>query len=136
MAQGRGEEAVAHQPFTTDGNTLIPLYGRDEAGIFRLVPDPQGDVPDPHWPVYLIRWHDARAWCAWYAAKTGLPWRLPYELEREKAARGVDGRIYPWGDQGEPTWSCNSQSRPGRPLPVPVWAQWLLQATFTSAAMI
>ena len=72
------------------------------------------------WPVLQVDWHAARAYCAWRATIDGLPWRLPYELEREKATVGADGRRLPWGDQLEGTWSRCRTGQPGRPLPAPV----------------
>jgi formylglycine-generating enzyme required for sulfatase activity len=54
----------------------------------------------PRQPVVAVTWSDAVAYCAWLAAATGLPCRLPTEAEREKAARGGRaGLRYPWGDR-------------------------------------
>jgi formylglycine-generating enzyme required for sulfatase activity/tRNA A-37 threonylcarbamoyl transferase component Bud32 len=64
-------------------------------------------------PVTLLDWHSATAYASWYASRTGRPWRLLHELEREKAARGVDGRFFPWGNTLDPTWACMHLSHAG-----------------------
>lgn len=53
-------------------------------------------------PVVGISHDAAQAFCAWKSGQTGQLIRLPTAFEWEKAARGVDGRTYPWGYEFEP----------------------------------
>lgn len=66
-------------------------------------------------PVVCLSWDDATAYAAWPAQVTSQPWRLPTEAEWEKAARGTDERIFPWGDQFDKTCCNTSESRVGAP---------------------
>ena len=61
-------------------------------------------------PVVCVTWHDAIAYAAWLSQRTGELWRLPTEAEWEKAARGTDGRIYPWGDTFDTSRCSTSES--------------------------
>lgn len=72
----------------------------------------------PDHPVVQVSWKNALAYARWLAAATGEPWRLPTEEEWEKAARGTDGRIYPWGDRWEAGRANTDDGGPGDTTPV------------------
>ena len=59
-----------------------------------------------------VSWHDAKAYADWMGA------RLATEAEWEKAARGTDERLYPWGNRFVDGERCNSNNMVGTTLPV------------------
>jgi formylglycine-generating enzyme required for sulfatase activity len=69
-------------------------------------------------PVVGITWYEAAAYCRWLSAQTGDNYCLPSEAEWEKAARGTDGRSYPWGNEAPDETRANFGRIVGRTTPV------------------
>lgn len=61
-------------------------------------------------PVVQVSWYDTVEFCKWLSKETGQNYNLPTEAEWEKAARGTDGRIFPWGNKWDPE-ICNAEFR-------------------------
>ena len=110
VAHGAEAEALRSIPADLKALPPVPLYERQASGRYVC-----GDLVVLDWPVVYIDWPSARGFCRWLAARDDLPWRLPDELEWEKAARGVDGRLYPWGDWLDPSWCWTRDSHPHAP---------------------
>ncbi len=81
---------------TWDSYGLIHPYERTRRYAWTRGRAPSGR--EGH-PVVLVDRSDANAYAQWLSLRTGQRWRLPTEEEWEKAARGTDGRRFPWGEQ-------------------------------------
>lgn len=69
-------------------------------------------------PVVLVSYKDALTYANWLSETTGRFWRLPDEDEWELAARGLDGRAYPWGNNFNPARLNSADIGPYDTLPV------------------
>ncbi len=95
------------EPATWRGYGLIHPYQRTRrhAWTGTAYPPGRGDHP-----VVLVSHGDARAYADWLSEISGRHWRLPSEAEWEKAARGPNGRRFPWGRSWDPV-RLNSHDR-------------------------
>lgn len=116
---GRGDAAavVHHIPRTAPGQPTWELReGRWHAETER--PADSRDLLAL--PVFGVSAESAEAYARWLSQRDGKAWRLPTENEWEKAARGTDGRIFPWGDHFDATFCKMRDSRPGLPAAEPI----------------
>ena len=80
--------------------------------------DEYGVTPALDFPVVMMSWVQMNAYARWFSEQTGQDWRLPAELEWEKAARGVDGRTFPWGEGFASSWCCMDESKETKSIEV------------------
>jgi formylglycine-generating enzyme required for sulfatase activity len=97
------------------GYGLIHPWSRTRRHAWKNGVPPSGR---PDHPVVLVSHDDARAYAEWLSRETALRWRLPTELEWEKAARGADGRYFPWGDTYDAERLNSHDAGPFDTLPV------------------
>lgn len=98
-----------------DGYGLIHPYERTRKFAWGNGTPPEGR--EQH-PVVLVSYEDAHAYAKWLSFKTGETWRLPNELEWEKAARGNVGHRFPWGDEFNPAKLNSHDAGPFDTVPV------------------
>jgi formylglycine-generating enzyme required for sulfatase activity len=79
----------------------------------RTYPDSLGEHP-----VIYVSWQDALAYCEWLSEKMGKHCRLPTESEWERAARGLQPFLWPWGNEFKEDRCNTRESGLGTPTPV------------------
>ena len=77
-----------------------------------VLDDPDVAIELDH-PVVGVSHDDARSYCRWLSEREGRRYHLPSEMEWEKAARGPDGRLYPWGNVFDPSFCLMRDTREG-----------------------
>ena len=66
-------------------------------GLARISAPYRPEWDEPNSPRENVSWYEALAFCRWLSAGTGATVSLPTEVQWERAARGCEGREYPWG---------------------------------------
>jgi serine/threonine-protein kinase len=112
----------------TPGHGLTQLLDNPSPGVWRLANFVEGPAAariegrELELPVIGVNWYDAVAYARWLSVETGLPYRLPTDLEWEKAMRGADGRAFPMGNHLDPSFAKLRESRPEASQPEPIGA--------------
>ncbi len=115
FVQATGHPAPDVDPATWRGYGLIHPFERTRRHAWLDGEPPVGRLDHP---VVLVSHADARAYARWLGAETGRTWRLPSGREWEKAARGTDGRLFPWGRAWDPERLNSHDAGPFDTLPV------------------
>ena len=135
--QGRGNERPVH--VVSLPGFHIARYPVTNAQYAQFV-NATDAAPPPHWqdgkipqgkenhPVVFVSWREAVEFCHWLSkkiAEQGQKGRvqLPSEAEWEYAARGSEGRVYPWGDKAPDKGYCNFNNYVGDTTPVGAYSR-------------
>ncbi len=110
-----GHRAPDVEPDLWASYRLVHPFERTRRHAWRDGVPPEGR--EDH-PVVLVSHGDAESYARWLSDRTGQSWRLPTELEWEKAARGVDGRRFPWGEAWSPDRLNSADRGPFDTVPV------------------
>jgi formylglycine-generating enzyme len=104
---GRDEERPEHRVWVDAFEMAVwQVRNRDFAVFMQATAHPfppnwtHAEFNHPDQPVVSVNWIEAAKYCQWLSDATGRRYRLPTEAEWERAARGgLEGRLYPWGDE-------------------------------------
>jgi len=96
-----------YRKFMDAGGYTIETYWSPEGWAWRTknnVTEPEGYWTLPNFsgaeqPIMDVSWYEAEAYANWLSETSGIDFGLPTEAQWEKAARGTDGRSFPWGNQ-------------------------------------
>ncbi|MEO1620302.1 MAG: SUMF1/EgtB/PvdO family nonheme iron enzyme [Cyanobacteria bacterium J06632_3] len=94
-ATGHREPGISAEDYQTQG-FLVHDYSEVVPYLWESGNYPNGQGQHP---VVLVSYEDALAYAEWRSQRDGVTYRLPTALEWEKAARGTDGRYFPWGSE-------------------------------------
>ena len=100
---------------TWAGYRLVHPYERAKKYMWKNGRPPAGRR---NHPVVLVSYDDAVAFARWLSKKTGQNWHLPGRGQWEKAARGTDGRYFPWGNKFDPAKLNSHDLGPFDTMPV------------------
>ena len=103
---GQDNERPVHTVFVDSFYLAAKQVANAEYAVFleetSALPPPFWNDPNfnhPQQPVVGVSWFEAARYSEWLSAKSGRRYRLPFEAEWEWAARGgVEGKLFPWGD--------------------------------------
>ncbi len=134
MGSDKTQDPQAYDDELPQGRVTLPEYwiGKTEVtnAQYATFVTAAGHAAPPDWsggrmpegkenhPVTNVTWDDAVAFSQWAGRVAGRTIRLPSEAEWEKAARGADGRIYPWGNDPPDEKLCNFNNNAGHTTPI------------------
>ena len=104
IAQHDPEEAQSRTPRRSGDQKVLWTWENNGQVTY---PNQQGWSDDI--PIIGISLDDAHRYCQWLGQQDRRAYRLPTEIEWEKAARGPDGRIFPWGDIWDARFSAGPE---------------------------